>query len=93
MARRVEEAIHIWAKALQGKRDDLEEEKELKIMPDIQKMRLHIRIASQTISVDPSLDKARLLLLMQFFHWHGIITSQSRVVSSQTQVNFYIICI
>lgn len=86
LARRVEEAIYIWTKALQGKRDDLEEEKDCKIMPDIQKMILNIRISSQTISLDPSLDKARLLILMQFYHWHGIITSQPRVVSSHIQV-------
>lgn len=71
---------------MQGKRDDLDEDKETNILPDIQKMRLDIRISSQTISAVPSLDKARLSLLTQFFHWHGVITSQPRVTNTRFQV-------
>lgn len=77
LARRVEESIFVWTKTLNG--EELDEEQELKISPNIQKTRLEIRINSQGINVVPSLDKARQQLLTQFFSWHGIITSQHRV--------------
>lgn len=63
--------------------EELDDEQESKISPNIQKSRLEIRISSQGINVVPSLDKARQQLLTQFFTWHGVITSQQRV-----QVNF-----
>ena len=87
MARRVEEAIHVWTKTLSGIRNDLEEEeKEDKIRPEIERMKLDIRISSQIITVLPSLEKARFHLLNQFYSWHGVVSSQPRIDGGQLKV-------
>lgn len=57
----------------------MDEEQELKIAPNIQKTRLELCSSSQGINVVPTLEKAKQQLLIQFFSWHGVITSQHRV--------------
>lgn len=86
LARRVEEAIFVWTKTLTCTRDELDEEKEINVSPNIQKIRLEIRISSPAISVFPSLEKGRQMLLTQFFLWHGVVTSQPRVTNKRFQV-------
>ncbi|KAI1728166.1 dynein heavy chain and region d6 of dynein motor domain-containing protein [Ditylenchus destructor] len=88
LARRVEEAIHVWTRELnKGDVEELDEDKESNVSPSIAKIRLDIRISSQMITVSPSLDKARLSLLAQFFAWHGIVTSQPRVTNTRLQLH------
>uniref|UniRef100_A0A915LY92 Uncharacterized protein n=1 Tax=Meloidogyne javanica TaxID=6303 RepID=A0A915LY92_MELJA len=83
LARRLEEAIHVWTLVLQQNRDELEDEREANILPKINTITLEIRIVSQFITVVPSLEKAKSDLFDQFYHWHSIITAQPRISSSQ----------
>uniref|UniRef100_A0A915D7E3 AAA+ ATPase domain-containing protein n=1 Tax=Ditylenchus dipsaci TaxID=166011 RepID=A0A915D7E3_9BILA len=87
LARRVEEAIHVWTKELNCTREDLDEDaQESSVSPNISKIHMDIRITTQLINVVPSLDKARLLLLAQFFAWHGVVTSQLRITTNRYQL-------
>ncbi|CAK5084784.1 unnamed protein product [Meloidogyne enterolobii] len=85
LARRLEEAIHVWTLVLQQNRDELEDEREANILPKINTITLEIRIVSQFITVVPSLEKAKSDLFDQFYHWHSIITAQPRISSSRFQ--------
>lgn len=92
LSKRVDEAIRLWTIALNGKTEDLEEEREANaVLPTINKITLEIRITSQLMTVLPSLELAKSLLLEQLFSWHGIITSQPRISSTRFQVSFYIL--
>ncbi|KAL3112905.1 hypothetical protein niasHT_015611 [Heterodera trifolii] len=86
MARRLEEAIRVWIKLLKQSRDELEDEREVSIVPEIHPIPLEIRIISQCIVVVPSLEKARLSLFNQFLSWHGIVTNQTRISCNRFQV-------
>lgn len=86
LARRVEEAIHIWTKRLKQSQDELEDEQEANINPQIQLIPLEIRIVSQFITMVPTLEKAQASLFAQFFAWHGIVTEQPRISCTRFQV-------
>ena len=88
LARRLEEAIHVWTAVLQQNRDELEDEREANIVPKIDTLTLEIRIVSQFITVVPSLEKAKAALFDQFFIWHAVITGQQRISCSRFQVWF-----
>ena len=79
LARRLEEAIHVWTLVLQQNRDELEDEREANISPKINTISLEIRIVSQFITLVPSLEKAKSDLSDQFYQWHSIITAQPRI--------------
>ena len=94
MARRVEEAIHVWTSLLDQTSRDVDDERESKnMLPDIQPIPLEIRIASQVITVIPSVVEARNALYVQLFAWHGIITSQTRITVNRFQVRLFNIII
>uniref|UniRef100_A0A183BLW5 Dynein heavy chain, cytoplasmic n=2 Tax=Globodera pallida TaxID=36090 RepID=A0A183BLW5_GLOPA len=86
MARRLEGAIHLWTKLLKQSRDELEDEREASIVPEIHPIPLEIRIISQCITVVPSLDRARFNLFNQLAKWHGILTNHSRICCNRFQV-------
>lgn len=86
LARRLEEAIHVWTCVLLQNRDELEDEREANIVPKIDVIPLEIRIVSQFITVVPSLEKAKATLFDQLYNWHSIITGQQRISSSRIQV-------
>lgn len=85
LAHRVEEAIHVWTTVLKQSRDELEDEREANILPEIQPIQLEIRIISQYITAVPSLEKAKASLLEQFYSWHAIITEQPRISCTRFQ--------
>lgn len=84
----MEEAIQVWTSLLkhQNRDDELEDDREANILPEIQPIPLEIRIVSQYITVVPTLEKARSSLFAQLFAWHGIITEQPRISSTRFQV-------
>nr|CAD2174297.1 unnamed protein product [Meloidogyne enterolobii] len=84
LARRLEEAIHVWTLVLQQNRDELEDEREANISPKINTISLEIRIVSQFITLVPSLEKAKSDLFDQFYQWHSIITAQPRIYRFKT---------
>jgi hypothetical protein len=90
LARRVEEAIHVWTTELKQSKNELEDEREANILPEIQKINLEIRIVSQVITVVPALEKAKDNLFEQFSAWHSIITEQPRISCTRFQVFFFI---
>jgi len=71
---------------LKQSRDELEDEREANIVPEIQLIPLEIRIVAQYITAVPSLEKAKATLFEQFFNWHAIITEQPRISSTRFQV-------
>lgn len=90
MARRVEEAIHIWTTELKQNKNELEDEREANIVPEIQKINLEIRIVSQFITVVPTLERAKDRLFEQFSAWHSIITDQPRISCNRFQVIYFV---
>ena len=88
LARRVEEAIHVWTTVLKQSRDELEDDREANIKPEINTIPLEIRIVSQYITVLPTPEKAKSNLFEQFFEFHSIITEQPRIASNRFQVGF-----
>lgn len=86
LARRVESAIRAWTLVLNGRKDELDEERDSGQIPVIQKIPLEIRLTTQLMTVVPPVDQARGLLLDQLFAWHGIVTSQQRISATRHKV-------
>jgi hypothetical protein len=87
----VEEAIHVWTTVLKQNRDELEDEREANIVPEIVQIDLEIRIIAQYITVVPTLEKAKASLFEQFFAWHSIITGQPRISCTRFQVLYFLL--
>lgn len=86
LALRVEEAIRLWTLVLTHK--DLEEESEDKAaLPVLQPIVLEMRVTSQVMYVNPSIDQARAHLLDQLFAWQAVVTDQHRISSKRFQVS------
>ena len=82
---RVEEAIRLWTLVLTHK--ELEDESEDKAsLPVLQPIVLEMRVTSQVMYVNPSIDQAQAHLLDQLFAWQAIVTSQHRISSKRFQV-------
>uniref|UniRef100_A0A0N5AC29 DHC_N1 domain-containing protein n=1 Tax=Syphacia muris TaxID=451379 RepID=A0A0N5AC29_9BILA len=89
LAVRVEEAIRLWTLVLTHK--DLEEESDDKAaLPVLQPIVLEMRVTSQVMYVNPSIDQARAHLLDQLFAWQAVVTDQHRISSKRFQVFIFL---
>uniref|UniRef100_A0A1I7Y6V7 Dynein heavy chain, cytoplasmic n=1 Tax=Steinernema glaseri TaxID=37863 RepID=A0A1I7Y6V7_9BILA len=88
LAQRLEEAIRLWTVVLAGSREEIEEERENNAsnMPNINLIHLEMRIAAQVMSISPSMEQGRALLLDQLYAWQAVITQQKRISSTRYQL-------
>ncbi|TKR93274.1 hypothetical protein L596_007763 [Steinernema carpocapsae] len=89
LAQRLEEAIRIWTVVLAGSREEVDEERENNFsnMPNISTIHLEMRIAAQVMSIMPSMEQARAMLLDQLYAWQAVITQQKRISSTRYQLS------
>ena len=85
LARRVEGAIKVWTSTLNQTAEGQENKN---INPKIETIPVEIRIVSQSITIIPSLEEVRNILLNQFYSWHGIVTLLPRISCTRLKVNF-----
>ncbi|CAD5206375.1 unnamed protein product [Bursaphelenchus okinawaensis] len=81
LAARVEDAVAHWVRYLKINPEDIEEQWEGEITP----IKLSLRISSQCMNVNPSIEHAHVSLTNQLFQWHGVVTKQPRVVANRHQ--------
>ncbi|KAK0424238.1 hypothetical protein QR680_008567 [Steinernema hermaphroditum] len=88
LAQRLEEAIRLWTIVLAGSREEIEEERENNAsnMPNINLIHLEMRLAAQVMSISPSMEQARSMLLDQLYVWQAVITQQKRISSTRYQL-------
>lgn len=90
MASRVEEAIHLWTVVLAN--DEFEDENDERgSLPVLQPIVLEMRVTSQVMYINPSIEQARAHLLDQLFAWQSVVTNQPRISSTRFQVKINVI--